>query len=68
MSSGRSGFFSLHTLILLGLVLGAVFGILANTWRRLQRGWLAQSQLVTAEVFWYFVVGLWPVLYGVVYL
>src|SRR5262249_27100288 len=42
--------------------------VLAYIWRRLQKGWLAQSHLVTAEVFWYFVVGLWPILYGVVYL
>lgn len=46
----------------------AALGVLVYTWLRLQRGWLAQSQLATAQVFWYFVVGLWPVLYGVVYL
>jgi cytochrome c oxidase subunit III len=46
----------------------AALGLLVSTWLRLQRGWLAQSQLATAQVFWYFVVGLWPVLYGVVYL
>ena len=42
--------------------------VLVYTWRRLRRGWLASSQLATAEVFWYFVVGLWPILYLVVYL
>jgi heme/copper-type cytochrome/quinol oxidase subunit 3 len=41
--------------------------LLATAWLRLRRGWLVQSQLVTAGAFWYFVVGLWPVLYGVVY-
>ena len=46
----------------------AALGVLVYVWLRLQRGWLAQSQLATAQVFWYFVVGLWPVLYGVVYL
>jgi cytochrome c oxidase subunit 3 len=46
----------------------AALGVLAYAWVRLQRGWLAQSQLATAQVFWYFVVILWPVLYGVVYL
>jgi cytochrome c oxidase subunit III len=46
----------------------AALGVLAYAWVRLQRGWLAQSQLATAQVFWYFVVVLWPVLYGVVYL
>lgn len=46
----------------------AALAVLARTWRRLERGWLAQDQLAAAQVFWYFVVGLWPVLYGVVYL
>ena len=53
------GLHALHAVIALGL--------LVQTWRRLQRGFLASSQLATAEVFWYFVVGLWPILYGVVY-
>ena len=46
----------------------AALALLAYTGLRLQRGWLAQSQLATAQVFWYFVVGLWPILYAVVYL
>jgi len=53
------GLHALHVVIALG--------ILAYAWLRLQRGWLASSQLATAEVFWYFVVGIWPVLYLVVY-
>ncbi len=43
-------------------------GILGRVWLRLRRGWLTGAQLATAEVFWYFVVGVWPVLYLVVYL
>jgi cytochrome c oxidase subunit 3 len=43
-------------------------GLLGHTWLRLRQGWLVQSQLAAAQVFWYFVVGLWPVLYLVVYL
>lgn len=54
------GLHALHAVVAIGL--------LANAYRRLRRGWLAMSQLVTVEVFWYFVVLLWPVLYGVVYL
>ena len=46
----------------------AALGLLVHTWNRLRGGWLVQSQLATAEVFWYFVVGLWPILYLVVYL
>ncbi len=45
----------------------AALGVLAYTWLRLRRGWLAQSQLAVAQVFWYFVVGLWPILFAVVY-
>jgi len=46
----------------------AALGVLAYTWVRLRQGWLASSQLAAAAVFWYFVVGLWPILYLVVYL
>jgi len=46
----------------------AALGVLAYAWTRLQRGWLASSQLIAAQVFWYFVVGMWPVIYLVVYL
>ncbi len=41
--------------------------LLLVTGARLQRGWLASSQLATAEVFWYFVVAMWPILYLTVY-
>ncbi|RIL07293.1 MAG: hypothetical protein DCC71_03575 [Proteobacteria bacterium] len=41
--------------------------MLVHTFVRLQRGWLASSQLATTEVFWYFVVGVWPAIYAVVY-
>jgi heme/copper-type cytochrome/quinol oxidase subunit 3 len=54
------GLHALHAVVALGL--------LGVTWARLQRGWLASSQLATAEVFWYFVVAVWPVLYLTVYL
>lgn len=46
----------------------AALGLLARTYVRLRRGWLASSQLAAAEAFWYFVVGLWPILYMRVYL
>ena len=54
------GMHALHAVIALG--------VLAYAWIRLTRGWLASTQLAVAEVFWYFVVGLWPFLYLVVYL
>ena len=45
----------------------AALGLLTHTWLRLRQGWLVQSQLAAAQVFWYFVVGLWPILFLVVY-
>ena len=43
-------------------------GLLVQSWRRLESGWLQPSQLATAAVLWYFVVGAWPVIYWRVYL
>jgi len=54
------GIHALHAVVALALLIRA--------WLRLRRGWLASSQLAAAEVFWYFVVGLWPILYLRVYL
>jgi heme/copper-type cytochrome/quinol oxidase subunit 3 len=51
-----------------GLHAVAALLLLVHTWVRIQRGWLASSQLAAACVFWYFVVGVWPILYAVVYL
>jgi cytochrome c oxidase subunit 3 len=45
----------------------AALVLVGTAWWRIERGWLARSQLATAEVFWYFVVGVWPVLWLVVY-
>ena len=41
---------------------------LLYTWMGLRAGWLVMSQLATAEVLWYWVVAIWPVIYGIVYL
>ena len=54
------GLHALHAVIALGLLIHACL--------RLRGGRLASSQLAAAEVFWYFVVGLWPLLYWRVYL
>jgi cytochrome c oxidase subunit 3 len=54
------GIHALHAVVALVLLVRVLL--------RLQRGWLASSQLATAEAFWYFVVGLWPLLYVRVYL
>ena len=54
------GMHALHAIVALG--------VLVYAWQRLSRGWLASSTLAVAEVFWYFVVLLWPILYLTVYL
>lgn len=42
--------------------------LLAYAWWQLRQGRLRSSLLAAAEVFWYFVVGVWPFLYVTVYL
>ena len=54
------GTHALHAIVALGL--------LFRIWRRHAMGWLQPSQLATAAVFWYFVVGAWPVIYWQLYL
>jgi cytochrome c oxidase subunit 3 len=66
-SSSLGSFFYLIVGIHALHAVAALF-VLGNAWWRLGSGWLAQSQLAAAQVFWYFVVGVWPVVYGVVYL
>jgi cytochrome c oxidase subunit 3 len=46
----------------------AAIALLIRCWRRLESGWLQPSQLATAAVLWYFVVGAWPVVFWRVYL
>ena len=47
-----------------------VGGLLALVWafRRLSQGTLNSGQLAAVQIFWTFVVGLWPLLYSLVYL
>ncbi len=51
-----------------GLHAVVALGVLAYAWTRLQRGWLSPALFGAAEVFWYFVVAVWPLLYWRVYL
>jgi cytochrome c oxidase subunit 3 len=46
----------------------AALGALAYAWIRLQQGRLAPGVFSASQIFWYFVVGVWPVLYLRVYL
>lgn len=43
-------------------------GFLMRVWQLLVAGSLTESRWQAAQVFWYFVVGLWPFLYVLVYL
>ncbi|MDP6529360.1 MAG: cytochrome c oxidase subunit 3 [Gemmatimonadota bacterium] len=45
----------------------AGLGALLRTWRRFVSGTGSPGSLAAAEIFWLFVVGLWPVLYLTVY-
>jgi heme/copper-type cytochrome/quinol oxidase subunit 3 len=54
------GVHAAHVIVAMGLVVQA--------WRRLRSGHLQASQLATAAVLWYFVVGAWPMIYWRVYL
>ncbi len=66
-SSQHGSFFYLivgtHALHAVGALILLSFGYV-----RLLRGTLTPSLFGAGQVFWYFVVGLWPILYGLVYL
>ncbi len=53
------GLHGLHAIVALG--------VLVYAWIGLRRGTVTSNRMAGAEIFWYFVVGLWPVLYLVVY-
>ncbi len=66
-SSTHGGFFYLiigtHALHAIAALI-----VLGMNWRRLQNGILAQSTFYAGQAFWYFVVGMWPILYWRVYM
>jgi len=66
-SSSYGGFFYLivgaHAVHAIGALLALVWA-----WFRLQRDELSQSAFATVQLFWYFVVLVWPILYWKVYL
>ena len=67
LSSSNHG--SFFYLIVGTHALHAVAGLSALSWAwwRLRGGFLADSHFAATQVFWFFVVGLWPVLYFLVY-
>ncbi|HXV36770.1 MAG TPA: cytochrome c oxidase subunit 3, partial [Myxococcota bacterium] len=68
LTSSNHGSFFYLIVGLHGLHAIAGLTVLARAGAQLARGRLAPGSFAAAQVFWYFVVGLWPVLYFVVYL
>jgi heme/copper-type cytochrome/quinol oxidase subunit 3 len=68
VTSSQLGSFFYLIVGLHGLHAMVALGVLGYAAIRLERGWLPSRVLAAAEVFWYFVVGVWPILYLRVYL
>ncbi len=68
LTSSNHGSFFYLIVGLHGLHAIAGLSVLARAGILLARGRLAPGHFAAAQVFWYFVVGLWPVLYFAVYL
>jgi heme/copper-type cytochrome/quinol oxidase subunit 3 len=68
LTSSNHGSFFYLIVGMHGLHAIAGLTVLGRAGLRLSRGVLAPSSFFAAQVFWYFVVGLWPVLYFMVYL
>jgi heme/copper-type cytochrome/quinol oxidase subunit 3 len=67
LTSSTQGSFFYLIIGMHGLHAITALGVLGYAFFRLRKGWLSSSVLGAAEVLWYFVVGLWPILYWVVY-
>jgi heme/copper-type cytochrome/quinol oxidase subunit 3 len=65
-----SGVFASTFFLIIGAhglhVLGAVLAMIA-VYARMQKATLTEPVFQAMRIFWYFVVGIWPVLYGLVY-
>jgi len=68
LTSSNHGSFFFLIVGLHGLHAIAGLAVLGRASFKLSKGLLAPSTFAAAQVFWYFVVGLWPVLYFMVYL
>jgi len=67
LTSSNHGSFFYLIVGLHGLHVAAGLSALSWAWWRLRRGFLAGSTFAATQVFWFFVVGLWPILYLLVY-
>jgi cytochrome c oxidase subunit 3 len=67
MTSSQHGAFFFLIIGIHGLHCLAAIGALVWAYRRLTTGVLAVSTFQSVRVFWYFVIGLWPLIYWRVY-
>jgi cytochrome c oxidase subunit 3 len=68
LTSSNHGSFFFLIVGMHGIHAIAGLAVLGRAALKLSRGLLAPSSFAATQVFWYFVVGLWPVLYVMVYL
>lgn len=68
LTSGQLGGFFYLIVGTHALHVVAGFAILLYTYRKLVHGELSRYTFWPAQIFWYFVVGVWPLLYWLVYL
>ncbi|MEM7433955.1 MAG: heme-copper oxidase subunit III [Myxococcota bacterium] len=68
LTSGQLGGFFYLIVGTHALHVVAGFAILLYTYRKLVQGELSPYTFWPAQIFWYFVVGVWPLLYWLVYL
>ncbi|MEM7138296.1 MAG: heme-copper oxidase subunit III [Myxococcota bacterium] len=68
LTSGQLGGFFYLIVGTHALHVVAGFAILLYTYKKLVRGELSPYTFWPAQIFWYFVVGVWPLLYWLVYL
>jgi heme/copper-type cytochrome/quinol oxidase subunit 3 len=68
LTSGQLGGFFYLIVGTHAVHVAAGFVILLYTYRKLSHGELDRFTFWPAQIFWYFVVGVWPVLYWLVYL
>ncbi len=67
MTSSNIGAFFYLIVGIHGLHAVIALGLLAWSWLKLRAGTLQPSAFNVVQTFWYFVVGLWPVIYARVY-
>jgi heme/copper-type cytochrome/quinol oxidase subunit 3 len=68
LTSSNHGSFFFLIVGMHGLHAIAGLTVLGSAGFKFSKGLLAPSRFVAAQIFWYFVVGLWPLLYFMVYL